>query len=129
MICEHNLALMALKCSVSQSKSINLQDLHIRSKSKPTFPSDWGSGQATITHLVGSRGAGYYGYLSSQVYSADMFRTNFAKDPMNPIEGRRYRHMVLEKGGSQDEMKTLENYLGRQPNSEAFYRGLGLEAI
>lgn len=45
---------------------------------------------------------------------------------MNGKEGRRYRHMVLEKGGSQDEMKTLEDFLGRKPNPEAFYKELGL---
>lgn len=55
-----------------------------------------------------------------------MFFTVFAKDPMNPAEGRRYRHTVLERGGSQDEMKTLEDFLGRKPNTEAFYRELGL---
>ena len=35
--------------------------------------------------------------------------------------------MVLEKGGSQDEMKTLEDFLGRAPSTEAFYKELGLE--
>lgn len=87
---------------------------------------DWGNGQATFGHLMGGYDAGYYGYLSSQVYSADMFHTVFKKDPMNPEEGRRYRHMVLEKGGSQDEMTTLEGFLGRKPNGEAFYKELGL---
>ena len=57
----------------------------------------------------------------------DMFHSVFAKDPMNPGEGRRYRHAVLEKGGSQDEMKSLEDFLGRKPSSDAFYRELGLE--
>ena len=63
---------------------------------------------------------------SSLVYSTDMFYTVFAKDPMNPKEGRRYRHMVLEKGGSQPEMKTLEDFLGRKPNNEALLKELGL---
>ncbi len=63
---------------------------------------------------------------SSQVYSADMFYTVFAADPMNPKEGRRYRHAVLERGGSQDEMQTLEDFLGRKPSTEPFYRELGL---
>lgn len=71
--------------------------------------------------------AGYYGYLSSQVYSTDMFYTVFKKDPMNQKEGRRYRHTVLEKGGSQDEMQTLIDFLGREPNSKAFYKELGLD--
>ena len=71
-------------------------------------------------------GLGYYGYLSSQVYSTDMFYSVFKKDPMNPTEGRRYRHKVLEKGGSQDEMTTLIDFLGREPKTDAFYEELGL---
>lgn len=89
---------------------------------------DWGNGQATFGHLIGGYDAGYYGYLSSQVYSTDMFYSVFKKDPMNGKEGRRYRHAVLEKGGSQEEMKTLEEFLGRKPSTEAFYRELGLKA-
>lgn len=45
---------------------------------------------------------------------------------MNPKEGRRYRHTVLERGGSQEEMKTLKEFLGREPNTGAFYKELGL---
>ncbi len=55
-----------------------------------------------------------------------MFYTVFKKDPMNTKEGRRYRHTLLERGGSQDEMLTLEQFLGRKPSSEAFYQELGL---
>ena len=64
---------------------------------------------------------------SSQVYSTDMFHSVFKADPMNAKEGRRYRHTVLEKGGSQDEMKTLEDFLGRKPSTEPFYKELGIE--
>lgn len=63
---------------------------------------------------------------SSKVYSADMFYTAFKTDPMSSREGRRYRHTVLERGGSQDEMKTLIEFLGREPDTNAFYRELGL---
>ncbi|KAK4499573.1 hypothetical protein PRZ48_010090 [Zasmidium cellare] len=87
----------------------------------------WGHGQATFGHLIGGYDAGYYGYLSSQVYSADMFYTVFKQNPMDGKEGRRYRHTVLEKGGSQDEMKTLEEFLHRAPSTQAFYKELGLE--
>lgn len=45
---------------------------------------------------------------------------------MNGKEGRRYRHTVLERGGSQEEMKTLEDFLGRKPSTEAFYKELGI---
>ncbi|KAK5111675.1 hypothetical protein LTR62_004780 [Meristemomyces frigidus] len=86
----------------------------------------WGSGQATFGHLIGGYDAGYYGYLSSQVYSTDMFYSVFKKNPMDGKEGRRYRYTVLEKGGSQDEMETLKQFLGREPSTEAFYQELGL---
>jgi len=55
-----------------------------------------------------------------------MFYSVFKADPMNPKEGRRYRHTVLEKGGSQDEMTTLEQFLGRKPSTEPFYKELGI---
>ncbi|KAK0636690.1 peptidase family M3-domain-containing protein [Bombardia bombarda] len=91
-------------------------------------PSTWGNGQATFGHLIGGYDAGYYGYLSSQVYSTDMFYSVFKSNPMDGKEGRRYRHTVLEKGGSQDEMLTLEQFLGRKPSSDAFYKELGIDA-
>lgn len=62
----------------------------------------------------------------SQVFSTDMFYAAFKKAPMDGVQGRRYRHTVLEKGGSQDEMETLKNFLGREPNSDAFFEDLGL---
>jgi len=89
-------------------------------------PASWGNGESSFGHLMGGYDAGYYGYLSSLVYASDMFYSVFKDDPMNPKEGRRYRHTVLEKGGSQDEMTTLEQFLGRKPTTEAFYRELGL---
>ena len=55
-----------------------------------------------------------------------MFYSVFKADPMNKKEGRRYRHTVLERGGSQDEMTTLIEFLGREPKTDAFYEELGL---
>ena len=87
---------------------------------------DWGHGEATFAHLIGGYDAGYYGYLSSQVYSMDMFDSVFKKNPMDGKEGRRYRRTVLEKGGSRDEMESLVEFLGREPSSDAFYKELGI---
>lgn len=66
---------------------------------------------------------------SSKVFSADMFYTAFRGDPMNTAAGRRYRHQVLEKGGGQDEMKTLTDFLGRPPNAKAFEEELRLDVV
>ncbi|KAJ5750893.1 Neurolysin/Thimet oligopeptidase N-terminal [Penicillium manginii] len=86
----------------------------------------WGHGEATFSDLIGGYNAGYYGYLSCQVYSADIFYTIFKDDPMNKAASRRYRYQVLEKGGSQDEMTTLTQFLACEPEATAFYKELGL---
>ncbi|MCJ1394148.1 hypothetical protein MMC18_007026 [Xylographa bjoerkii] len=87
---------------------------------------EWGHGQAGIRHLMDEYDAGLYGYLYSKVFADDMFYTVFKPDPMDAKEGRRYRYAVLEKGGSQDEMKTVVDFLGREPKTDAFYEELGL---
>lgn len=55
-----------------------------------------------------------------------MFHSFFKQNPMDREQGRRYRKTVLEKGGRQDEMEFLTEFLGRPPNNEAFYKELGL---
>lgn len=55
-----------------------------------------------------------------------MFYSVFKADPMNAKEGRRYRHTVLERGGSKEEMDILEEFLGRKPQTDAFYKELGI---
>ncbi|KAF3139244.1 hypothetical protein TWF703_004184 [Orbilia oligospora] len=87
----------------------------------------FGQGQTTFGHLMGGYDAGYYGYLWSLVFASDMYFTGFKKDPMDPKNGRRYRHEVLEKGGSRDEMESLKAFLGREPSSEAFFKELGIK--
>jgi metallopeptidase MepB len=57
----------------------------------------------------------------------DMFNAAFREDVLNDKQGRRYRRTVLEKGGSQDEMVTLTDFLGRAPKPNAFLGDLGLD--
>ncbi|KAJ4153750.1 hypothetical protein LMH87_010224 [Akanthomyces muscarius] len=87
---------------------------------------EWGNKHATIGHFVGGYDAGYYGYLYSKVFSTDMFYTAFKENPMSGEAGRRYRKLVLERGGSMDENVMLKEFLGREPNPENFYKDLGL---
>lgn len=89
---------------------------------------DWGNRHATVGHFLGGYDAGYYGYLYSEVFSLDMFHSFFKKNPMDGKEGRRYRHTVLERGGSIEEMEFLKEFLGREPSTEAFYEELGISA-
>ncbi|KAG9235421.1 metallopeptidase MepB [Amylocarpus encephaloides] len=85
---------------------------------------DWGCGHARFDHLFIGYDAGYYCYSVASVYATDIFETKFKRNPLDPEEGRRYRRLILEKGGSKPEMELLEEYLGRPPNGEAFSRAL-----
>jgi thimet oligopeptidase len=83
--------------------------------------------QAAFGHLVGY-GASYYGYLWSKVYAEDMFSVFEKTGVLNPATGKRYREIVLAKGGSKDEYEMVKEFLGREPNQEAFLKSLGLPA-
>jgi len=78
-----------------------------------------------FNHLS-SYGANYYGYLWSKVYAQDIFSVFEKNGVLSPATGVRYRKLILEKGGTQDEFTMLENFLGRKPNSKAFLKSIGL---
>lgn len=82
---------------------------------------------ASFGHLLGGYDAGYYGYLWSKVFGLDMFSAFDEQGVTNVEVGRRYRHEILEKGGSEDAFELLRAFLGREPNNEAFLRHVGLE--
>ncbi|KAG4442904.1 hypothetical protein IFR05_001608 [Cadophora sp. M221] len=86
----------------------------------------WGFGHSRFSHMFGGYDAGYYTYVIASVYSSDLYQTRFAKDPINEEEGRRYRRLVLGRGGSRPEMEFLEEYLGRMPNGDAFAKAIGV---
>ena len=83
-------------------------------------------GYGSFGHLMGGYASGYYGYLWSNVFAADVFFSKFAKDPLNVNNGMDYRNKILARGGSRDEMDNLVDLLGRKPESTAFLTELGL---
>ncbi|KAJ1324490.1 metallopeptidase MepB [Microdochium nivale] len=83
-------------------------------------------GYTTYRHLCSGNDGTMYSYLWSRAVAQDMYDAFFASNTLDSKVGRRYRHMVLEKGGSQAEMETLVGYLGRRPSFDAFYQSLGL---
>ncbi len=80
---------------------------------------------AGFTHLSGY-GANYYGYLWSRVFAQDIFSVFEKNGVMDPKTGERYRKQILEVAGSQQEMDMLRKFLGREPNSDAFMKSIGL---
>ncbi|MBC7692387.1 MAG: Zn-dependent oligopeptidase [Methylotenera sp.] len=81
---------------------------------------------ASFGHLMGGYDAGYYGYLWSEVYAADMFTKFSAAGLLSPEVGGEYRRIILESGNSRDAIDLLRDFLGREPNSDAFLKKLHL---
>lgn len=75
----------------------------------------------TFGHIVGGYAAGYYGYMWSEVLALDM-RSAFGKQLMNTDVGMRFRKTILENGSQIPEMELVRRFLGREPNSDAFFR-------
>ena len=80
---------------------------------------------ASFGHLTGY-GAKYYGYLWSKVFALDIFGTIKKHGLLNPEIGSKYVKEILSKGGAQDPNELLYNFLGREPNSHAFFKEMGL---
>lgn len=75
----------------------------------------------TFGHIVGGYAAGYYGYMWSEVLALDML-SPFGENLMDDKMGRRYRRIVLENGGQVRPIELVENFLGRKPSPEAFFK-------
>ncbi|KAA3617561.1 MAG: hypothetical protein D8M58_01630 [Calditrichaeota bacterium] len=82
--------------------------------------------QAAFGHLTGYASS-YYGYLWSKVYAQDMFSVFEENGILNPEIGKRYRELILARGGEKEAIDLVKEFLGRNPNSNAFYKSLGLE--
>lgn len=89
------------------------------------FPED-SHPDASFGHLMGGYEAGYYGYLWSKVYAEDMF-TKFEENGfMDKKTGSEYRLKILAPGGSRDPDELVRDFLGREANSDAFMKSLGI---
>lgn len=80
---------------------------------------------ASFGHLTGY-GAKYYGYLWSKVFALDLFAEIKKHGLLNPEIGQKYVKTVLSKGGAQDPNELLYNFLGREPNADAFFEDMQL---
>jgi peptidylprolyl isomerase len=99
-------------------------DIHDEVRMYPHTPGSYFQG--SFGHLTGYQ-AGYYGYLWSLVYAQDMFQRFKELGMLNPEAGAYYRDKILSKGGTEDSLDLVTDYLGREPSMDAFLESLGLE--
>lgn len=76
---------------------------------------------ANFGHLMGGYESGYYGYLWSEVYAAEVFQLfKQSGNIFNREVGLHYRQSILEKGGTRTGFEMMETLLGRSPSNDAF---------
>jgi thimet oligopeptidase len=75
---------------------------------------------SAFSHIANQYGAGYYGYMWSEVLALDML-SPFKADMLDPKVGARYRDTILAQGGQEEEMALVRRFLGREPSNEAFF--------
>jgi len=85
----------------------------------------------TFGHIFsGGYAAGYYSYKWAEVLSADAyaaFEETAAPDGTPSVEtGRRYRHAILEAGGSRPALESFKAFRGREPSLDALLRHQGM---
>ncbi len=81
--------------------------------------------EAGFGHLNGYA-AGYYSYLWALVFAEDMFSEFKEHGIMDQETGMKLRKLVLERGSTIEEMEIVKQFLGREPNEEAFIKSIGL---
>jgi len=82
--------------------------------------------QASFGHL-GHYGARYYGYLWSKVFALDLFEHIRPQGLLNTQSGARFIEAILGRGGSCNPNELLQNFLGREPQVDAFFKDQGFE--
>ncbi|HIE82684.1 MAG TPA: hypothetical protein EYQ00_02040 [Dehalococcoidia bacterium] len=66
------------------------------------------------------------GTMDIFVFGDDMFTRFENEDPIDV--GRDYRKFILEPGGSKDAETQIIDFLGREPNNQAFIEEIGLDS-
>jgi len=78
---------------------------------------------ASFGHLMHGYDAGYYGYMWSLAYAKDLFSAFQGKE-VDPDLGQRFKEQVLSQGSIRPSMESVREFLGREPNEEAFIQSI-----
>jgi oligopeptidase A len=82
-----------------------------------------------FSHIfAGGYAAGYYSYKWAEVLAADAYAAFEEAGIFDAETAQRFRHEILEIGGSRDFMQAYVNFRGRKPKIDALLRQSGIAA-
>ena len=80
-----------------------------------------------FNHIFGGGYAsGYYGYKWAEVLDADIFSRFKSDGIFNKETAECFRREILSRGGSEHPAILFRNFMGRDPDSKALLRRMGL---
>ena len=80
-----------------------------------------------FSHIfAGGYAAGYYSYKWAEVLAADAYAAFEEAGIFDAETARRFRHEILEVGGSRDFMRAYVDFRGRKPEIDALLRQSGI---
>ncbi len=74
----------------------------------------------------GGYSAGYYAYIWSAILDSDAFQAFRENGIFDKETASKFRHNVLEKGGTEDPMKLYKDFRGSEPDENALLKDRGL---
>lgn len=81
---------------------------------------------ATKEHMADLMPSTYYTYLWSLVLAQDVYSKITENGIINPEIGMKYRETILKSDGTVEPMEHVKQFLGREPNNDAFIETLGI---
>ena len=107
----------------------NVKDITNGILAKVYLPAPEGTGMITSFGHMAGYDAGYYGYAWADVIAADMAKVfQTATDGyMDETVGHRLRKEIFEVGASRDVNESVQAFLGREVNMDAFIESLGVK--
>lgn len=100
------------------AKDYNAKYSSVQRSSKSLFPAGW-------VHMNGYA-ATYYSYMWSLVYAYDIF-SRFQEEGVHSKKVGKDLRALLAAGDTKDGMELIREFLGREPNNQAFLKSLGIE--
>ena len=124
---EYSLFDMRIHAEASAPERLQAVIDEVRAQVGLNPPPSFNRFQHSFSHIfAGGYSAGYYSYKWAELLSADAFAAFEEQGVFNPEVGQRFRHEILEAGGSRPAMASFKAFRGREPNIDALLRHQGM---